>query len=406
MATPQKILLGITGGIAAYKTPELIRLLVKKGIAVQVVMTRTAEQFVTPVTLRSVSGERVLTADWNNQEDPFDHLNRTRGLAAALIAPATANFLGKLAHGVADDLLLTSVLALECPLFVAPSMNPRMYANPAVQDNIRILEGRGVHIIRPDEGEMACGDSGAGRLPSIGHLATVIEEAVGPTADLKGKRIIVTAGPTEEPIDAVRFISNRSSGRMGVAIAEAARDRGADVTLIHGPLSIPLPENITNISVRRAQEMMDELAARFGGCDMLVMAAAVSDFRPSVVYDSKMKKNEAGLSISLEQNPDILERLGKHKENRLIIGFAAETDNLLQNAREKLLRKNMDVICANDVGRGDIGFDNDYNEITLISRTREPLSLPRLPKRQLADRILDEAARLLSSPRAAASGQG
>lgn len=398
------MLLGVTGGIAAYKTPDLVRLLIKKGFDVRVAMTKNAEQFVTPVSLRSVSGHRVLTADWDTQEDPFDHLNVGAGLSAALIAPATANFLGKLAHGVADDLLLTTVLALECPLYVAPAMNPRMYANPAVQENIKTLTARGITVIPPSAGAMACGDEGEGRLPALETLVALMEKAAGLNADLSGKKIIVTAGPTEEPIDAVRFISNRSSGRMGVAIAEAARERGAEVTLIHGPLAVPVPDNMTDVPVRTAKEMLDALTERFAACDMLVMAAAVSDFRPARVSDAKVKKNGAELSIALEPNPDILERLGRMKGGRVIIGFAAETENLLANAREKLMKKNLDLICANDVSRSDIGFDSAYNEVHIIGRAGEPVLLGRMEKRALAHRILDEAVKLLPPSRAAAQG--
>ncbi len=391
MGKSNKIFLGVTGGIAAYKMPDFIRLLKKVGADVHVAMTKNAELFVAPTALRAVSGNRVLTADWGHQDDAFDHLNITESADAALIAPATANFIAKMAHGIADDLLSTSVLALQCPVYVAPAMNPRMLHNPAVVENLRILESRGVRIIPPESGEMACGDEGEGRLPALETLRDVLLAAAVPKHDFDGKNIIVTAGPTEEPIDPVRCITNRSSGKMGIAIARAAAARGARVTLIHGPVAVPLPAGMESIAVRTAQEMLQALESRFEACDMLVMAAAVSDYRAAAPATKKIKKKDAPLTLALVQNPDLLEILGKKKGSRVIVGFAAETDDVEHNAREKMRGKNLDLVCANDVSRPGIGFGSAYNELVIIPRGQEPLHTGKLTKEALADIVLDEA---------------
>ncbi|MEE8483437.1 MAG: bifunctional phosphopantothenoylcysteine decarboxylase/phosphopantothenate--cysteine ligase CoaBC [Nitrospinota bacterium] len=409
MGRSREILLGVCGGIAAYKIPDLVRLLRKKGLAVRVAMTKSAELFVTPTTLHTVSGNRVFTAHWDSEGDPLDHINAARGPELALIAPATANFLGKMAGGIADDFLSTLVLALKCPVYVAPSMNPAMYQNPAVQENIGILKGRGIGIIEPETGDTACGEEGQGRLPEPETLAEFVEKELGLNLDLAGKKILVTAGRTEEPIDTVRFISNRSSGKMGIAIAEAARERGADVTLIHGAVSRPLPENTKNIEAKSAREMHEAVEKEFSECDVLIMAAAVADFRPARLIDAKIKKDEGLPAISLTPTPDILENLGRIKKGRILVGFAAETRNIIANARQKLLKKNLDMICVNDVSRSDIGFDSDYNEVTFIRRTGagqadDAKPSGRLPKTILAHRILDETAKLLQAESRRVSG--
>ena len=399
MENMKQIFLGVTGGIAAYKMPDFVRLLKKEGVDVHVAMTKSAEQFVTPAVLLAVSGNRVLTADWSHQDDPYDHLNITKDTDAALIAPATANFIAKMAHGIADDLLSTAVLALDCPVYVAPSMNPRMLQNPAVMENLRILESRGVHIIPPESGAMACGDEGKGRLPSLELLRDILLATGTRTRDFSGKRVIVTAGPTEEPIDPVRCLTNHYSGKMGAAIARAAAVRGAQVTLIHGPVAIPLPLGVETVAVRTARDMLDALESRFESCDMLVMAAAVSDYRVAVPAPRKIKKADAPPSLALVKNPDLLEIFGKKKGDRVLVGFAAETEDLTRNAREKMRLKNLDLICANDVSRPDIGFGGEYNELVIIPRGQEPLHTGRLTKEALADIVLDEALKA-----AAASG--
>lgn len=386
-------MLGITGGIAAYKTPELVRMLRRRNINVRVAMTKNAERFVTRTTLATVSENRVMTWDWDDATDPLEHITVTRGLDMALVAPATANFIAKMASGVADDLLSTMMLAVECPVFVAPSMNPRMFANPSVQENLGTLAERGIQVIQPDTGDTACGEPGEGRLPEPEHLTAIVEEVLGLHPDFEGKRIVITAGRTEEPIDAVRFISNRSSGKMGIAIAVAARDRGAKVTLIHGPVSEELPEMTKNVAVRRTEEMHDQVIKHFNDCDILIMTAAVADFRPATIFDSKIKR-KGDMTIVFSPTPDILESLGRIKKEQLLVGFAAETENHIKNAREKMFRKNLDLICVNDVSRSDIGFESSHNEISFISRNQEIRNSPRLPKGILAHRILDEINRI------------
>ncbi len=404
MEKEKKMFLGVTGGIAAYKMPDFVRLLTKEGVDVHVVMTKNAEQFVTPAVLRTVSGNRVLTADWSHQDDPFDHLNISKEMDAALIAPATANFIAKMAHGIADDLLSTAVLALACPLYVAPAMNPRMLQNPAVMENLRILESRGIRIIPPESGAMACGEEGEGRLPALEQLRDILLATRARKQDFIGKRVIVTAGPTEEPIDPVRCLTNRSSGKMGTAIARAAATRGAQVTLIHGPVAIPLPAGMETVAVRTAREMLDALESRFEACDMLVMAAAVSDYRVASPIAKKMKKTDAPPTLALVQNPDLLEMFGKKKGRRVLVGFAAETEDMAHNAREKMRRKNLDLICANDVSRSDIGFGGAYNELVIIPRGQEPLHTGRLTKEALADIVLDEALKAGAAAFAASGG--
>ena len=400
------MLLGISGGIAAYKMPDFVRMLKKKGIDVRVVMTRSAEKFVTPLTMEAVSGNKVWVHDWSNQDDPLLHLSESLHYDMALIAPATANIIGKLAGGIADDPLTTISLALVTPPYIAPSMNPRMYNNSAVKENLLTLKRRGCQIIQPDEGDMACGEAGEGRLPGLERLLAIVEHGLGLENDLEGKKIVVTAGRTEEPIDSVRYISNRSSGKMGIAIAIAAAERGADVTLIHGSISEPLPETTKNIGIRQAEEMFSEVSNLFPSCDILIMAAAVADFRPAKIYDSKIKKETAEMTIPLSPNPDILKEIGIRKKGQFIVGFAAETDNWIQNAREKMLKKNIDLICLNDVSRNDIGFDSEFNELTFISRTQELEKTGRLPKRVLAQKVLDKVTQLSGSKDSYVLGKG
>ena len=399
----KEILLGVCGGIAAYKVPELVRLLRAKGLAVTVAMTKNAETFVTPTTLHTVSERRVLTAHWDREGDPLDHINAARRPALALIAPATANFIAKLATGIADDFLSTLAVALSCPLYVAPSMNPTMYQHASVQANLETLRRRGVHVIEPETGDTACGEEGKGRLPAPETLAAVVEKALGLTLDYAGKTVIVTAGRTEEPIDAVRYISNRSSGKMGIALAEAARDRGARVILIHGAVSHPLPEGVERVEARTAQAMCEAVERLFPSGDLLVMAAAVADFRPVTAQETKLKKEEGAPSLALEKTPDILERAGRMKHAQVLVGFAAETENVSAHARKKLMQKKLDMICANDVSRADIGFDSDFNEITFLFRDGTAKTSPRLPKEALAHLVLDEAASLIRGGRTRAA---
>lgn len=399
MGKSKEILLGITGGIAAYKMPDLVRILRRKNIRVRVAMTRMAERFVTPMTLATVSDNKVFTYEWEENKDTLEHLDFSREVDLALIAPASANFIGKLAAGIADDVLLTMILALECPVYIAPSMNPRMYANLAVQANLKTAAERGIHIIHPDTGDTACGEHGEGRLPELERLTAVVEHALGITSDLAGKKVVITAGRTEEAIDTVRFISNRSSGKMGIALAENARDRGATVTLIHGAVSEPLPEMIETVAVRSAGDMHLAAMRLFLDCDIMIMAAAVSDFKPAIVYDSKIKKTGRDITMPFVQTQDILESLGRVKTDQILVGFAAETENFLANAREKLMKKNSDLICVNDVSRDDIGFESDYNEVAFVTRANEIRKTDRLRKSEIAKKIIDEVVQIANAQR-------
>ncbi len=392
MGKAKSVLIGVTGGIAAYKIPELVRMMHKRKIKVRIAMTKGAEMFVTPMTLETVSGQKVWRADWQNQKNPLEHLTEGESYDMALIAPATANFIGKMAGGLADDLLSTLILSLTCPIFIVPAMNPRMFANPAVTENLERLKRRNLLVINPDEGDTACGEKGEGRLPELDRLMAVVEQVLGLRNDMDGMQVLVTAGRTEEPIDSVRYISNRSSGKMGIAIACAAAELGAKVTLIHGPVSETLPETTRNISVRQADEMFKEVEKHFNNCDVLIMTAAVADFKPATVINGKIKKHAKGTerSIALVENRDILETLGRKKQGQILVGFAAETENWIKNGREKMLRKNIDLICVNDVSRNDIGFDNEYNEIVFINRTGEPEKSSRLTKKRLAFELLNK----------------
>ena len=367
--SPATVLVGVTGGIAAYKAAEIVRSLVKEGLDVHVVMTRNAQEFITPLTLQVLSGNPVWTETFHlTQEQEIGHISLVDRSSLFLIAPATANVLGKVAAGVADDLLTTMVCAAtKIPVIFAPSMNVNMYQNPITQENIERLKRFGHLFIEPEEGELACGVQGVGRLADPGDIA---EQVVGRLApkDLAEERILVTAGPTEEAIDPVRFLTNPSSGKMGYAIARAAAQRGAKVTLISGPTSCVPPLDVALVRVRSAEERRKAAsnASPREKFPMLVMAAAVSDFAPVRRAKQKVKKQDASLTVKLKTTPDILLELGRKKEDRLLIGFAAETQSLVKNARAKLEKKNLDLIVANDVSRKEIGFQSDSNQIKMI----------------------------------------
>lgn len=390
------VLLGVTGGIAAYKIPVLVRLLVKAGLNVQVVMTRAACNFVTPLTLATLSGNPVHLDPWENPMQPsVEHIELADTADIAVIAPATANIIGKICHGIADDLLTTVLMAVKCPVLVCPAMNVNMYHNPITQENIRRLKSLGFHILEPDAGFLACGWEGAGRLPDPTVIAEVITGLLGPR-DLLGQRFLVTAGPTEEPLDAVRFITNRSSGKMGVAVARRAAQRGAEVTLIAGPLKISPPREVTVFSVRTALEMFDRAMEVFPSVDVVVKAAAVADFRPSESCTGKMKKSEVQPIINLIRNPDILKTMGERKKaGQILVGFAAETHEVLRYGRQKLREKNLDLLVLNDVSRPGAGFDCDTNIVRFLHRSGEEEEFPLMSKDQVADRILDVVRDLL-----------
>ncbi|MFZ5865705.1 MAG: bifunctional phosphopantothenoylcysteine decarboxylase/phosphopantothenate--cysteine ligase CoaBC [Thermodesulfobacteriota bacterium] len=396
-----RVLLGITGGIAAYKTPWLVRLLVESGMEVHVVMTRAATQFVTPLTLATVSGNRVEHDMWEKPFEPqIEHITLADQADIAVIAPATANIIGKIASGIADDLLTTMFLALKCPALICPSMNVNMFRNPVVQRNLNTLRELGYHVLDPASGYLACGWVGEGRLPEPECIVQEIRNLLAPR-DLEGEKVLVTAGPTEEPLDPVRFLTNRSSGKMGVAVATRALARGAEVTLVAGPISISVPEGLKHVPVRTAQEMHDRVMEVSNGMSVIVKAAAVADFRPAMESVDKIKKEVAEPYIPLAPNPDILKALGDRKrQDQILVGFAAETGNALENGRKKLSTKNLDLLVVNDVTRPGAGFDYDTNIVRLLHRSGLEEEFDIMPKIKVADLILDRVRDLRKSLKA------
>ncbi len=386
----KKVLLGVTGSIAAYKGVEVARGLQREGATVQVVMTRSAQEFIRPLTFRAITGLPVGTDLFGVSEDwTFEHLELARSADALLVAPATANVLAKLSAGIADDLLTTVALAVKGPLLVAPAMNPAMYEHPSTQENLRRLQSRGVILIEPEQGRMACGEEGIGRLAEPDRIVLEVKRALTPK-DLKGMRVLVTAGPTREPVDAVRFLSNPSTGKMGYALAEVALARGAEVILVSGPVALNPPPGARVISVVTAQEMYQACLEHFDQVDVVIGAAAVSDFRPQEVVPRKIKKeNLESWSLSLERNPDILQELGRRKTHQSLVGFAAETENLLQEGQRKLWEKNLDLLVVNPIGEPSAGFASETNRGMLLYRDREPEVLPLMLKEEMADKIFD-----------------
>ena len=384
------VVLGVSGGIAAYKTPELVRRLQDIGATVRVVMTPNATRFVSPLSLGAVSHHGVVVDQWGDPEKGgVDHIELARWAEVLLIAPATANLIGKLALGLADDALTTYALAHRGKVMVAPAMNSSMLAHAAVTKNIEILRSRGVEIIEPESGYLAEGEEGPGRLAAIPSIVERVRQHSVPR-DLEGKRVLVTAGPTREPIDPVRYISNRSSGKMGYAIAGAAAKRGATVTLVSGPTALAVPEGVEVVPVSTAKEMFDAVMARAGSQQIVIKAAAVGDFSPETVAVQKIKKTSAeSMELSLRRNPDILAALASVSPRPFIVAFAAETDAVEANAREKLQRKGADLIVANDVSDRRIGFDSDDNEVLILGRDGTSARLERASKRVIANRILD-----------------
>lgn len=392
------VLIGVTGCVAIYKTCEIVRQLQKAGVRVKVVMTEHATNFINPTLFRSLTREPVAVGLFDDAPGaPIHHVSLAKEADLFLIAPCTANVMAKLAHGIADDLLTTTALATTAPIIIAPAMNVHMYENAATQDNMRILRERGVAFVDAESGYLACGDVGKGRLADPQVITAAVLEMLGVQRDLAGRTVVITAGPTEEPIDPVRFISNPSSGKTGFALAEAAIDRGADVTLVTGPVSLADLEGAKVVHVRTAQEMFDVVDACFDEADIAIFSAAVSDFRPATVGERKFKKGadaDALTHIELVENPDILATMGARKRaGQVVVGYAAETDDVIANARDKLVHKNADIIVANQVGAGK-GFGTDDNEVVLVtSDGEEPLAFQ--AKRQLADVILTRANELL-----------
>ena len=390
------VLLGVTGGIAAYKIPALVRLLTSAGMDVNVVMTRNSTNFVTPLTLATLSGNRVCLDMWTNPDRPsVEHIELADKADIAVIAPATANFIGKMANGIADDMLSTVILALKSPIIVCPSMNVNMFENVVVQQNINKLGEMGCLVMSPDSGYLACGWTGPGRMPEPEEIFVEIQSALT-KKDLSGLRILVTAGPTQEPLDPVRFITNKSSGKMGVSIARRALFRGASVDLVSGPISVEPPRGVNQVKVKTASEMMDRVLELAPYCDIIIKAAAVADFSCENMSDSKIKKDSFDGILKLRRNPDILKELGQRKRaGQILAGFAAETANAVENAQSKLNSKNLDVIVVNDVTQPGAGFDCDTNIVKLIFKTGRQMDLELMSKEEVADQILNECIGLL-----------
>lgn len=392
----KRVLLGVTGSIAAYKAVELLRLLAKSGAEVQVVMTEAAAKFVAPLTFETLSRQEVLLDMWSlAYSHRIGHIEATQRADLFLVAPASARTIARLALGLADDFLSCIYLASRCPVVVAPAMDADMFEHPALQENLKRLRDRGVHIVEPDEGPLASGLVGRGRLAELPAILAVIERLLAPVQDLAGQVVLVTAGPTREPLDPVRFLSNRSSGKMGYAMAEAAAARGAHVILVSGPTALRDPANVDMIHVETADEMYRAVLAKFPIAQVVIKAAAVADYRPKRRADRKIKKDQAVPDLTLEPTPDILAEIGARKGNRILVGFAAETDDLIANARKKLQRKNVDLMVANDVTQAGAGFDVETNVVQILDTTGAVETLPLLSKRDVADRILDRVATLV-----------
>ena len=397
MLQGKKIVLGVTGGIAVYKAVDLVSRLRKAGCEVRVVMTEHAQQFVTPLTFKEISGNAVATSMWNaNQEFNVEHIALANWADAFLVAPATANILAKMACGLADDLLSTTLLAAQAPIVVCPAMNTGMYQNPATQENIAKLQERGVTVMPPAVGHLACGTSGPGRLPEPQQIVEFMSAFfAGREGDLRDLRVLVTAAGTREPIDPVRYVGNRSSGKMGYAVAQMAAERGADVLLISGPSALATPPNVRVVNVETTNEMLEACLAAYGDVDIVIKAAAVADYRPRDVADQKIKKKtDDALTVVMDKNPDILKTLGAKKEQQVLVGFAAETQNLLANAREKVVKKNLDMIVANDVTAAGAGFNSDTNIVKFLFANGDVRELEQMPKVDVANKILDEAIRI------------
>jgi len=392
-----KIALGVTGGVAAYKAAELVRRLQQEKLDVQVVMTRSAQEFITPLTFAALTGQKVITDMFSagdtaapaNVESAIEHIAVAQRIDLLLVAPATADILGKFANGIAEDFLSILYLATKAPVVVAPAMNVNMWDHAATQRNLAILRERGVHVVDPDEGYLACGMVGSGRLAATETIAKKVCEVLGLRHDLAGQTILITAGPTCEDIDPVRFLTNRSSGKMGYALAEAANRRGARVILVSGPTDLKIPDGVDWVPVRSTEEMHHAVRERATAANVVIMAAAVSDYRPAAQHDQKLKRGEGSFTLELEPTPDILADLGREKRGQILIGFAAETNSVAENARGKLARKGADMIVANDVRQEGAGFDGDTNIVTMFLRDGREIPLPKMTKFEVANEILD-----------------
>lgn len=397
MLKDRRIVLGVTGGIAAYKAAELVRELVRRGARVRVVMTDHACKFVAPLTFETLSGNPVATElFWVPGAFEIGHIALADFAELVVIAPATANIIGKTAAGLADDLLTTVLLATEAPVLICPAMNAKMYANPVVKENLARLVSRGHRVLEPGYGELACRVEGQGRLAEPSEIAEEIESILTPK-DLQGEHILVTAGPTQEPFDPVRFISNYSSGKMGYALAVIARRRGAAVTLVSGPTALPAPGGVAFVPVRKAVEMRDAVLAHLDTATVVIKAAAVADYRPAVCQPTKIKKKEGSLTVHLERNPDIIAEIAGRKGDRIVVGFSMESDHLIEHARKKLLEKGMDFIVANDVTEPGAGFQGDTNVIRILDREGGVELFPIMDKMDVAGVILDRVKKIIEN---------
>jgi len=396
-----KVALGVTGGIAVYKSAEIVRLLQDRGIRVQVVMTRAAQEFIRPLTFAALSGEKVITGmfspDPHGEQQPnidsaIEHIAVAQSIDALLVAPATADVLAQFAQGIGSDFLTTLYLATTAPVVVAPAMNVNMWNHPATQANLGVLRQRGVKIVEPDSGYLACGMTGPGRLAENESIVAAILEVLGASQDLAGETILITAGPTREKIDPVRYLTNRSSGKMGYALVEAALRRGARVLLVSGPTSLTPPGAAELVRVESAAEMRDAALKFLPQATIVIKTAAVSDYRPRTTAAQKIK-SKGSITLDLEATPDILKELSLQKESQIVVGFAAETENVLENARQKLAAKRLDAIVVNDVSRDGVGFDADHNAVTIITN-HEVIQVPETTKWEVAQRVLDQIVRL------------
>ena len=395
MLKGKTVILGVTGSIAAYKAANLASMLKKQHADVQVIMTQNATQFMNPITFESLTGNKCLVDTFDrNFQFQVEHVALAKRADLAIIAPATANIMAKLAHGLADDMLTTTLLACRCPRLIAPAMNTRMYENPVTQDNMDILRKYGFRIIEPAVGHLACGDTGAGKLPPETLLLECILDEIAMEKDMKGLHVLITAGPTMEAIDPVRFISNHSTGKMGYALARVCRRRGAEVTLVSGKTNLEAPYGVTLVPVTSAQDMFESVSSRAKEQDMIIKAAAVADYRPVTVAENKIKKSPGDMSIALERTTDILAWLGEHRrEGQVLCGFAMETEHMVEHAKEKLTGKHVDMIAANNVKVAGAGFGTDTNVVTLITEDGVE-ELAKMSKEEVASRIVDALLRL------------
>jgi phosphopantothenoylcysteine decarboxylase/phosphopantothenate--cysteine ligase len=395
-----RITMGVTGGVAAYKAAELVRLLQQDGFTVEVVMTRAAREFISPLTFAALSGQKVITDLFGNSENEanldsaIEHIAVAQRTDLLLVAPATADIIAKFARGIADDFLSTLYLATTAPVVVAPAMNVNMWNHPATQENIVKLRERGVNVVEPDEGYLACGMVGAGRLAGHAEILAAVRATLHTDRDLAGETVLVTAGPTCEDLDPVRYLTNRSSGKMGYAVAQAAARRGAKVILVSGPTALETPAGVRRVDVRTAAQMHEAVTKDFAACSIGIFAAAVADYRPAEKHLEKLKKTGDRLTVQLEPTVDILQEIARAKGDKFIVGFAAETTDVGQNARKKLAAKNLDLVVANDVSAAGAGFDHDTNVVSLFYRDGRDVALPKMSKAEVAQRILDEIVRL------------